>query len=288
MEVTTNSQYTVIQAFAGGGNWLTQSYPTNFHAFYKTKILTADEKVTDFCEVTDDEKAALEAADAKWERPPQSFIDLWIEACGSYGCYNDSTGFFELNGLTDITYKEAIAIMQAGIPETENINWFYRQKRKIRTNLPYSSKASWRQPNYLFDGCINLEAAFGSLINISIGTFYGCSKLKKIIGMWQCASNMNNAFGGCQALENIEVLYTTNYNINFADCPKLDKSTFSMIIGNKTVATTTTITVHPAVMAKLTGDTTNAAAAALTEAELDEWMALVDAAANKNIQFATT
>lgn len=45
--------------------------------------------------------------------------------------------------------------------------------------------------------------------------------------------------------------------------------------------------VHPNVYAKLTGDTTNAAAAALSEEELAEWMALLPLAAEKNIQFAS-
>ena len=48
-----------------------------------------------------------------------------------------------------------------------------------------------------------------------------------------------------------------------------------------------TITVHTDVYAKLTGDTTNAAAAALTEEELAQWMAITEAAAAKNISFAT-
>lgn len=38
------------------------------------------------------------------------FIDLWNNACGSYGRYNAETGYFELNGLTDIGYDEALKI----------------------------------------------------------------------------------------------------------------------------------------------------------------------------------
>ncbi|MDY4811201.1 MAG: hypothetical protein SO168_03950, partial [Muribaculaceae bacterium] len=48
-----------------------------------------------------------------------------------------------------------------------------------------------------------------------------------------------------------------------------------------------TVTVHPDVYAKLTGDTTNAAAAALSADELAQWQSLVSAAAAKNISFAT-
>lgn len=47
------------------------------------------------------------------------------------------------------------------------------------------------------------------------------------------------------------------------------------------------ITVHPDSYAKLTGDTTNAAAAALTEEELAQWMQIVTDAAAKKITFIT-
>lgn len=48
-----------------------------------------------------------------------------------------------------------------------------------------------------------------------------------------------------------------------------------------------TITVHPSVYAKLTGDTTNEAAAALTPEELAQWQQVLTDAVAKNISFAT-
>ena len=48
-----------------------------------------------------------------------------------------------------------------------------------------------------------------------------------------------------------------------------------------------TITVHADVYAKLTGDTTNEAAAALTAEELAQWQALLTKAAGKHIAFAS-
>ena len=48
-----------------------------------------------------------------------------------------------------------------------------------------------------------------------------------------------------------------------------------------------TITLHPNVYAKLTGDTTNPAAAALTPQELAQWMEVLTDAVDKNITFAT-
>ena len=48
-----------------------------------------------------------------------------------------------------------------------------------------------------------------------------------------------------------------------------------------------TITVHPDVYAKLTGDTTNEAAAALTPEELAAWQQVLADAVDRNISFAT-
>lgn len=38
------------------------------------------------------------------------FIDLWDNAARTAGRYNPATGYFELNGITDISYEEAISI----------------------------------------------------------------------------------------------------------------------------------------------------------------------------------
>lgn len=66
------------------------------------------------------------------------FIDLWKEACGKWGTYNAETGFFELNGLTDITYEEAIKIYRAGDIRIREIRGLYAGIN-IRTNLPSST-----------------------------------------------------------------------------------------------------------------------------------------------------
>lgn len=78
-------------------------------------------------------QAAIGAIDAKMAL----FIDMWDSACGTFGKYNHDTKFFELNGLTDISYKEALDIYQ------RTINLFMLSDIKpgwlggtLRTNLP--------------------------------------------------------------------------------------------------------------------------------------------------------
>ena len=66
-------------------------------------------------EVTPSQRKALEAIREAWTRPPQEFIYRWNAACQygswSFGCYNEETGYFELNGITDISYEEAKQIL---------------------------------------------------------------------------------------------------------------------------------------------------------------------------------
>lgn len=70
--------------------------------------------------------------------------------------------------------------------------------------------------------------------------------------------------------------------------PKLNLNSFAYLVSHKYQNADTPVMVHPDVYAKMTGDTTNAAAAALTEEELAQWMQIVTDAAVKNITFLTS
>lgn len=69
--------------------------------------------------------------------------------------------------------------------------------------------------------------------------------------------------------------------------PLLTLDTMQYLVTNAKNTTPITVTVHPDVYAKLTGDTTNSAAAALTASELAAWKQVVTDAAAKKISFAT-
>lgn len=129
-------------------------------------------------------------------------------------------------------------------------------------------------------------------------TFMGCTKLREIRGFWgfqSTSSNVRNMFKGCTSLETLLFDFGHGFAakgrvVSFADCPRLSLATFRRMVDTRSASSTftDTVTVHPDVYAKLTGDTANEAAEALTPEELAQWQQLLTDAIAKNIVFATT
>lgn len=222
-------------------------------------------------EVTETEWTKIAQTDSAWVRPPQAFIDLWNKACGVWGRYNGDTGYFELNGLTDITYDQALDIYNAGKIPGYYGEELYTRNDKIRTNLPAVNSYSWAVMTRAFLLCTKLEVA--NLKNARIGknTFDYCSKLRKIIGqcMDSIKENLDGCFHDCYALEEIEDL-TIAYSsrIDFSDCPLLNLVTFERIVSKYSNTSQCIITLHPEAYARLTEE-------------------LIAQAAEKQIVFAT-
>ena len=307
--ITTNGESVI---YVGGGNFFTQAKPTNFHQFWTQKILLEDETVADFKEVTAAERSAIETADAKLTRPPQSFIDLWNNACidprtnppRAVGQYNESTGYFELNGLTDITYQQAMDIYRytSNGVTMDNLNVMGYGFARFRTNLPPSSGAYWVQIGYLFNlnsilEVVRLPQYYPSEVKLEPNTrdaFWGCEKLREIINVMKAPSRVSDSytwygtFRRCFKLETVRIkeLYG---DISFAQSPLISSDSISYLVENRTTAHTDviTVTVHADTFAKLTGDTTNPAVAALTPADLAQWQQILTAATAKNISFTT-
>ena len=311
--------------YVGGGNFFTQAKPTNFHQFWTQKNLLENETVADFKEVTAAERSAIEAADAKWTRPPQSFIDAWNNACidprtkRAVGQYNESTGYFELNGLTDITYQEAMEIWKmsyhhclpvistgVGSAKVYPPYVFGGSQNFCRTYLPVMLNANYEViADYMFASNNMVETILildnGSAVvsfSSSKSIFRGCVKLRKIISKLyfkQYIISSDSEFDGCSSLENVDItFYIGGRSLSFAQSARLSLDSLKKMVlqarwlpSDSSHTSTSTITVHPDVFAKLTGDTTNEAAAALTDDEKAVWAAVLEAACAKNISFAT-
>lgn len=116
--------------------------------------------------------------------------------------------------------------------------------------------------------------------------FDNYEKLRAIIGK-VLSYKRPVSFPGCKKLEYFRFIISTDFNVQ--SCPLVRLDSLQYLVANAANGSTViTVTVHPDVYAKLTGDTSNAAVQALTVEELAQWQALVATAQQKKISFATT
>lgn len=230
------------------------------------------------------------------------FIDQWNEAAGPYGHYNEETGFFELNGLTDITYEEAMRILVDSVIRTTNcIDLYFKKDIRTRTLIPTILCG-----HFVFaENCDSMYARCYTLTVIQLAAgnktdpcptniksmFSYCSSLKEISGILDLYNitaerTVRDAFSGCTKLESVKIK-RLNISISFSSCENLSFTSLQFMVTNAANSAAITITVHPDVYAKLTGDTTNPAVAALTPSEFAQWQQILTAATAKNISFTT-
>lgn len=207
------------------------------------------------------------------------------EAAGAK--YNKATGFYELNGLTDITEEQMKFVYVTSNPTkrvTDLCSVF--ASSSIRTNLPFLNRGGYKPIDCYaaFVNCSNLEVV---ALGVEDGVifyptripymFHNCIKLRTVIGVLDCGNtNQANdkAFANCRALENIK-LNKLKYSISFSDSPLLSLESLQYLITNAANTSPITVTVHADVYAKIQD-----------ESQAD-WHALIEAATAKQITFAT-
>lgn len=209
------------------------------------------------------------------------------EAAGAV--YNEDTGFYELNGLTDITEAEMRTIYSAYFPNYPGDATALYSRFQIRTNLPVKSNpGGWThvlEVSYLFAACSQLEVALmgvskslGYITPVScMGMFHNCSKLKTVLGiidMQRASSSTANMFYNCLALEDVNIK-NLHVNISFANSPLISLASLQYLIANASTTAACTVTVHADVYAKIQDETQT------------EWHALIASAQEKQITFAT-
>ena len=199
--------------------------------------------------------------------------------------YNAATGYYELNGLTDITEAEMIEIYNAtsqivNVAQMQEL-WF---GAKFRTNFTALSprRGNYASPKSCTAACQNNK----TLEVFSCGErwtasslshmFNGCTSLKKVIGGFIVSgvTSIGGMFTGCALLESVNI-YGLKVNFSLADSPLIDLDSMQYLVNNAANTEAITVTVHETTYAKLT-DTGNT-----------EWYAVNTAAATKNISFAT-
>lgn len=200
--------------------------------------------------------------------------------------YNQNTGFYELNGLTDITEDEmkVIYVQTNHMDYIENMNDVF-SGLNFRTNLGF--KHVRRANNRTF----NLKNAFRENANLEVLRLGNstndnwvmkcsdmqdfvtyCSNLKEIIGYIECPVAVN--FLRTPLLEEIRFKNIAR-SFGIKDSPLISLESLQYLITNAANTSPITVTVHADVYAKIQD-----------EGQVD-WHALIETAAAKQITFAT-
>ena len=226
------------------------------------------------------------------------FCDLFNAAAGTAGYAKYTNGVWDckLNGLT-LSYDEAVLIYNVTISGFTTAAF---RETAIRTNLykigqSYGWGSAADMPQVVFTNCRLLEVARINKSDDGVTwasswryMFNGCYALHTVIGvLGGTDSNREILIGNAPKLVKLRInRLARNLDIRYSPLWSLESVSYTIEnAGNGT--TEITITVHADVYAKLTGDTTNEAAAALTADELSQWQALLTKAAGKHIAFAS-
>lgn len=209
------------------------------------------------------EGAVSDAAAAVYAEAQRAVFDHIYAA---YGVTKDpATGLYSLNGLTDITEAEMLAIYVDMQRAPGNVI-AGANRGNLRTNLWVATGISASDNEItvrgMFDGwgraeVLNIYNGYTANYTTKISggaAFRHCSKLKKILGVFRLFTHGSCSvapFQGCAALEELS-LTELKYSVSFADSPLLSLASLEYLVANAANTGPITVTVHPDVYAKLT------------------------------------
>lgn len=201
---------------------------------------------------------------------PNSLADYSVPPVGGYNRalyeaagakFNKATGFYELNGLTDITEEQMSDIYAENF--SKSLIW--RGMEKGRTNIPtlyeynYPSINSLLAPlkikfYYAFASSaveiikISREGRCVTLESDSSYSFYNCLNLKEVLGIINVEfvntlERFFNVYSGCPKLKTIKIARLKK-NINMSKSPLLSKESILFMIKESIATSPITITLH--------------------------------------------
>lgn len=293
----------------GEGNFLAQSGAVARHTFHRSLVLAEGESADAWREVTAAQKAQIEAEDEGRMAPPQVFIDywnaVWTVRCtfnhlndplidrvlGKYDPENAPDAQHPFRAYDDVwlTYEEAMQVIKEyHWAPGQNTLAGCLQNAHSRVAVPFTFGAHSKEINLASIAVYNDDIeevcfAFGpytwgfQIYKLDTAFHATRSKLRKIHGILPVRANctFSGWVSGATNLESFR-LWGLAKDIEMASCPKLDLATVDYLITNRAGTNGITVTLHPTVYDKI-----------MDEAN-EEWHALLDKAASKNITIATT
>lgn len=290
--------HTEIYTNGGGNSFITEAFPTNFHTFTTRKVLAPGDSIDRYKEVTAAERTKLEAADAAWVRPSDELIAEWNVKFGIWGKYNAATGYFEGNGLLDITTEQARAILTAG-PLFGDATSIYSSNgpfTKIRTNQPAQRVSTRDIPYTLYKHAISNEAMF-EVINLNPAdreaplyvqgnindytlfrtNYLGVFDFEKVTSFYTLRANKSYYTGVPQIfIKNLKIAWSEYFSMNY--------ESVRFLVDNAANTTPLNLKMTPGNYAALTG---TAESYPVNGGTQEEWTQLLEDAAEKQITFTT-
>lgn len=195
-------------------------------------------------------------------RKDSSLRDLYISAGAKY---NEATGFYELNGLTDITEEEMRIIWQEDLS-----GWYRKGRTNLTRNIAYKGTdggySDGQKMSTICNANTNLEVFnLGSdfYASYSFAAFSGCTKLREVSPQYKIIPYTEslgyNLFNNCLALQEVRfnMQYVTRGRVLFSESPLLSKESVLSVIttmGSVPKENPFTITLHPTAYARLKDD----------------------------------
>lgn len=188
---------------------------------------------------------------------PQSFIDKWKSLVYSWGTFNATSGYFELNGLTDISYNEAIDIVNRYNPAQATEGWrpganAMKDYFKARTSIPCMSTGT-THPALTWNVYMECSHFFyRDTDKFTSITQYGCLRLKKLLDKLNLTANIS--LTDWYALE--ECYIQTSKDITASQSKYLSLASIVYMVDNATNTGAVTYTFHASAYARCRADTT--------------------------------
>lgn len=204
--------------------------------------------------------------------------------------YNQNTGFYELNGLTDITEEQMRVIYNSYIMNLPNDATALFADFRGRTNIPFNSNpGGWVSSVIMKFMCANTSMevfAVGAngpqgycTTNNANSMFYNCLNMREIVGSLNLIdisndNNVANIFKNCGKLRKANIK-NLKVNLSFANSPFISLESLQYLITNAANTSPITVTVHADVYNKIQDELQT------------DWHALIEAGTAKQITFAT-
>ena len=191
------------------------------------------------------------------------FDDLWISAAGSNGTVdhthtedNVSKPYY-LNEVW-MTYEEALVVYNESYADI--LSLLGREIYGVTNFPPPPSSSALQYSNYQARNAKVINIGNGFLVNSLVGWLMDAPRLTKIIGninfQYWSASTQSYQYLKAPNLTDVS-LYQLHNDFDISSLKNISLSSMQYMVNNSTATSSITVTVHPDVYAKLTGDTTN-------------------------------